>query len=184
MTEIISQIDKIYFYVKNKKQASFTQLSKEFKLPEEKIEQLAVILDKAGLLKLVYPTNPLLPPFLKVKENQLEANAKKIQHKQKTKSSKSIDLSNPFSTYNQLKKQRQYLLEAQEEAAQKILELKAVDEKQQKLKKEEEQIIKEKNERLKKQHKINQEIQKLMQEEKPLLKKLSKLQEQTRYRER
>ncbi len=73
MEEITSIVDEIYSLAKKKGQVTLEQLAEHTGVSEEKIEEWCTILDKEGLIELVYPTNPLAPPFIQIpKEGKKE----------------------------------------------------------------------------------------------------------------
>jgi len=62
-------IDDLILEVRNKKKVSLFRLSRQFKIKLQIIEEWARILDERGVLELVYPKLPLLPPYLRVRKN-------------------------------------------------------------------------------------------------------------------
>jgi hypothetical protein len=61
-------IDGFLALVRHRKRLSFTEAAEEMKEAEETIERWSLVLDKKGLIKLVYPENPFDKPFVRAVE--------------------------------------------------------------------------------------------------------------------
>lgn len=62
--EIVSNADKMLTMVNEKKRATLTEVAQGLGIDKAGAEELAKILDRQGLIKLVYPANPFMEPYL------------------------------------------------------------------------------------------------------------------------
>ena len=186
--ELISGADKIYYYVKENKKATFSEISKKFNLTEEKVEQLAIILSKAKLLSLVYPTNPFLEPFLTIEKKEQKHVQQQEISKEKGEESKemskfnfpkiSMKIPNPFKTNKELQKEKKYLKQLQTEAAAGILSLKKIDAEMQMIKKEKQSTEKNKTKAQEKEKQEIKQIQEVRKKLSPIVKKILKFEKE------
>lgn len=87
MVGIETGVDKLLDLVQEKKEITVMDAAKKLKVPEDKVESWGRILSDEGILELIYPANPLNPPFLKVfsKEAPEKKKEKKKEKKQEKK---------------------------------------------------------------------------------------------------
>ncbi|MFH0961877.1 MAG: hypothetical protein V1820_04300 [archaeon] len=61
-----TQIDSFLLAVKKEGKMNLPDIAAKLGIPEETAEHWALVLERKGLLKLVYPENPFDKPFVRV----------------------------------------------------------------------------------------------------------------------
>lgn len=92
MVGIETGVDKLLDLVQEKKVVTVRDAARKLKVSEGRVESWGRILSDEGILELVYPANPLNPPFLKVfsKEAPKKKEKKKAEKKPKKKPKKKV----------------------------------------------------------------------------------------------
>jgi hypothetical protein len=74
--KIKTDADKLLDLVRYRGRISLREAAKILKEDEKVIEELAKILHNSGMLELVYPANPFVQPFMRIKEEKKEEQEK------------------------------------------------------------------------------------------------------------
>jgi hypothetical protein len=93
MVGIETGVDKLLDLVQEKKEITVMEAAKKLKVPEDRVESWGRILSDEDILELVYPANPLNPPFLKVFSKEApkkKKEKKKAEKKPKRKPKKKV----------------------------------------------------------------------------------------------
>ena len=79
--KISTDADKLLDLVRERGRISLKEIAKIMKEDEKVIEDLAKILHESGMIELVYPANPFIQPFVRIKGEKIEQKKQKIGKK-------------------------------------------------------------------------------------------------------